>query len=86
MSPCIAAILAALKETQGVLAVTGPSVVTTYGNRAHVSVTQAKTTEGTTHHLGPVIGVTPHLLADGSSVELDVDVAATVETQSLRGP
>jgi hypothetical protein len=41
--------------------------------------------DGTTHYPGPVIGVSPHLVDDGSLVEFEVEVAATVETRSL-GP
>jgi hypothetical protein len=50
-----------------------------------VSGRQAKVVDGTTHYPGPVIGVSPHLVDDGSLVEFEVEVAATVETRSL-GP
>lgn len=75
----IDSILAALKDTESVNILGGPTAVTTDGNEASISVTQAKEIDGSMHTLGPVINLTPRIASDGQSVDLEVDVLANVE-------
>lgn len=82
----IDSILAAFKDTEGVTILGGPTVVTTDGNEASISATQAKEIDGSVHTLGPVISLTPRIGSDGHSAELEVDVLANVETPMPGSP
>ncbi len=71
-----AALLKAFEETAGVDILSAPSVTTSSGHQAQVSVVDDQTISGEKHLIGPVVDIVPSI-RDGNSVDITVQINYT---------